>query len=303
MILEIILSVFLVTVLLLNFLVLIVTYSNQTTKLCPFCRVFSLTYIGNIMGGFSLFFSDILQHINEDKHEYHGKDELLNLDHYFFLYMGVTLNMCGIVSFTYVRYRFLKCHMRPPHNESMYKVFLKYMLPQFVLAILIAGTIVTLQHLLNSNLISYSLLLTFIPIILVIIVNIILTTHLQSQAKLGNVLKQRASLKKLRRAQKFIFLTACFQLVYLVAVVSTFFVCIYHKHSLNKNYELTFWTIRVLFFLMFTLEAKMFLHQIPEGRKTIKRALTTVFSKKDPTNETTISMALSSPMNTKSIRV
>lgn len=274
MILTLVLTVLLVVVFLLNCLVLIVTYSNKTTKLCPFCRVFSLSYLGNIMGAFSLYLNDILQH--GDTEEYKIEYRLLKVDHYFFLYMGIGLNMCGIVSFTYVRYKFLKANERPPAEETTREIFLKYMLPQILLTAVISALVTGFQHWYKTNLLNHSILITFLPISVIICVNVSLTRILQRHQKLGRFCNQEASIKKLRRAQVFILLTACLQFSYLMLGIITFLVYHYNQHS-HDTMRVLFWIIRVLFFLVFTLEAKMFLYQIPEGRKTIKNALKVLF--------------------------
>lgn len=273
-------------VFLVNLLVIIVTFSNKTTKLCPFCRVYSVSYIGNIMGSFSLYLSDILQR-NDGYSDYAEiNHQRLDLDQYFFLYMGIGLNMCGIVSFTYVRYKFLKAHERPPDEETTFEIFIKYMLPQIFLTAFIAAVIVFVQHILKTNLLLHSLLiLTFFPIVITIGVNLNLTRVLQNRARLGRIYNQSASVKKLRCAQIFILLTTCLQLAYLTFGIIIFVVYIYHKSNLRMM-EVLYWVFRVLFFFVFTLEAKMFLHQIPEGRKTIKNALTMCI--KTPWNLNTI---------------
>ena len=278
MIEQVILTLFTVIVLLLNGAVLFVTYWNSVTKFCPFCRVFSLSYLGNIMGALSLFVNDIIH----DGHVAISFDsELLAKDKYFFLYMGVGLNICGLVTSTYVRYYLLKSIERPKPAKSTFEMFIKFLIPQILLTAFLAGMVLVIQQKTKLNLLTLGLLLTFIPLCFVIIWNVQLTLYLQKQQRVGRQCNLASSVKRLKRAQIFILGTTCLYVLYLIIGIVAFTISL--KYIDNRDiHNAMFWILRILFLLMFTLEAKMFLYKVNEGRKTFEDAFRKLFCCKYP---------------------
>lgn len=286
----------LIVIILLNSLALYFTYHTKYTRECPLSRVLSASFVGNIIAGTSLF-AGSLGSANKGEANI-GCSQ--TADRHFFFYLGISVNMCILVMNTYVRYRMIKKFQVPHSNVT---ILIRFILPSWFFSALIAFVAVIIQ-MYTSDYFQITSLVIMVPMLMfVIICNFRLTRVLVRGRENSRNINQPNSEEKIDRASSTVKRIAYTQAAYLAIWIVIVIVTLKVKHR-RLLYIVILWITRVVFFLSFVLEAKIFLHKFPEVREAIcssfKRMIWFKSSSEDSGTQYTISstVTIDSPPST-----
>ena len=266
---PIVLSLMLIIILCFNLLACISTYTTKTTCKCEISRILTGSYLGNIMAGFSLFAGDI--NLNYEGEYMIGCN--VARDRHFFFYMGITINLALLTVNTYIRYSFVKS-IRVP--VSSLRVLIKFILPAWIVAVLVATVTLIVQLYTGENFLFASLVITIPPLFFIICCNFQLTRVLEKKKRESKKTNHTPSERNVKRAKHIVERIAYIQTLYLFGwVIVTALISVYED---NQNVFIgALWVLRLMYFLTFNVEANVFIHKMPIVRKNIRQALYKVF--------------------------
>ena len=251
---TVILSLLLFSILALNLFVLGTALAVTATRICPVRKLFLSSYVGNIIGSASLFH-------NEIKNTKYGMPPLgcrVGVDRYYFLYLGVSINMVILLTNSYVRYKAIVSLQISRGNQDLNSnrsVILKYMVPTWILSMFIAS-------------IAVCICISGIPLMWSILFSIMLHRFLSASQNNTAVKKRPASDKRIEDAKCMINTAIIAHSFYLILGVVSTLMSKYLPH--NKSVVVTcFWVFWIVAAAMFSVEAKVFLYKTPDARHAI----------------------------------
>ncbi|XP_047131887.1 uncharacterized protein LOC124810930 isoform X1 [Hydra vulgaris] len=265
-----------------NLFTIAVTLKNREACHCSTARLFLSSYVGNVCGLISMALSGV----------YDLKKGIPNMscqhatDYHFLLYIGFTVNMTILVNSTYDRYQGVSNTKKNiVRIESSKKLFFRYALPSWIFSALISLLFTVLMRFkilyFDRNIVCAIIGIT--PMLACIGLNIHLKFFLIKMMKNAQVTKKNDSLKNISVAISMLRLTTVCHCIYLVAG----FVVLYFQRKYANNtivYLILEWISRMLYDLMFTIEAKAFFIKHPAVRKDICKFFKRLCFKKETYN-------------------
>ena len=263
----------------LNLLTITVTLNNQAACRCSTARLFLSSYAGNLCGLASM----ALNGVYDPKKGVPTINCKSTVDYHFLLYLGFTVNMVILVSSTYNRYQGIS-NLNKKFNgvESSKNLFFRYALPSWIFSIFISSLFVLLEFYKKIDIHPYFVcaMIGIIPMLTCITLNVLLKFFLLKMMKNAEMTQQSDSLKNISVAISMLRLTAICHAIYLVTGLLVIFFL--NKYGNNTTVFLILdWISRMLYDLMFTVEAKAFLIKHAAARKGICRFFKGLYKKKD----------------------
>lgn len=265
---TVILSVFLAGILLLNGMAIVITMviNFYNTKFrCSVRRMFLSSYIGNILGGTSLLINDIMY----TKHGLLQVGCQQSMDGFFFLYLGVAINMIIIVSNTYVRYHGMKSFKRVTTPHTNKEILLRFTLPAWIVATCVAAALAIASNRYKSLHQAYLCVGLSVPSLLVAIAcNIRLNKALTNAQRNTTIAGRTKSARNVHKAQTIIKTTIGAHCV-LVILGLTSSVLMKFTGTVEESFIACTWTMRFIYIFMFSIEAEVFFQYTPQARRRI----------------------------------
>ena len=271
----------------LNLTTVVTTIRSTSLCFCSTSRLFLSSYLGNMSGLASLGINGV----------YTSKSGIPNincrsrLDQHFFLYLGFTVNMFMLVNSTYNRYRAISNLKNLSRVESNRNLFLWYVLPAWIISFSIAILIMFIN--LNQSPFIVCGAISIIPITICIIINLHLKLFLNKMKRNAELTQQTQSLKNISIAISMLRLTAVWHGIYLL---TGFLVTLFlKKYSKNATVFITLdWASRILYDLVFTVEAKAFLIKQSSARKDISKFFYHLYTRKNKLKSSVFSTTVTS---------
>ena len=270
---------------LLNLTTIIVTLRSTYICHCSTARLFLSSYVGNIFGLVSLALNGI----------YTVKEGVpcINCQHqidlHFLLYLGFTVNMIMLINSTYNRYRGVSnVKNKVSRVESNRKLFIWYGLPSWVTSSGIATLLILFMRQSKTHPYIVCGVISIIPMLICIVLNILLKLFLNRMKRNAEKTHKTESVKNISLAISMLGLTTVGHCIYLITGILVFFFI--KKYQNNTTVYLVLdWISRMLFDLMFTVEAKAFLIKHTSARKDICHFFKYFFIRKHKFNSSVIS--------------
>ena len=256
--------VFLLIVWVLNTCVISITVQDRCLKICPHNRLMLSTYIGNLIGGTSVFINNIYGALTAS----HGIIGNRNLDRDFCLYIGVSVNVLTLLANSHVRYTVItSTKLRFIHNtHTNNQLLVKYIVPTWIISICCSIIAVVTVKIDTRVTCLILLLLCGMPISIAVAFYVKLLRYLKN-CKVSTPCE--ASNQKLGRAEFLILLTTISYSIFLVfGITLVLFEYIIFPDN-NSFADFSPWLSQVLYTSMFTIESLIFLYKTPEATNKI----------------------------------
>ena len=258
---------FLAYVTTLNFTLITIIISSRVLRSCCLNMQLVSSFIGNILGGLSLFGNELLYTKNGIPPIgcQYGKDK------YFFLYLGVSINVMTTVLNTHYRYENIASMIPNTKKKAMSRkeLILRCWLPSW----LVSAVIATIASIVQDYFITYqflmSVVISVIPLSTSITWNILLTRFLHSIMNSTRIIERRESQMGLERATYIVKATIIVH-VLILSVGGTATLSLVFIPDQETAIVSVIWVLRIFYVLLFSIEAKLFIRKTPKARKILK---------------------------------
>ena len=260
-------------IILFNSIVLVLTVYTRSLRSCCFSKQLLACYTGNILGGLSLVGNDL----------FYSKDGIqpigcqLGQDRYFFMYLGISVNMLILVSNTYLRFKKVtgmkpKVNISTRGNLSTRDMMLKCLLPVCAICICVSLT----ASLLQSHFVKYQFILcvgiSFIPLSVSIVWNMLLSKFLTSRQKNHESRERPEATEHLSRAKSIINCTIIAEVISLaMGTIVSLLILSFTEHE--AAFVGMTWLQRAVYVFIFTYPGGIFLCYTPEARQKLKEII------------------------------
>ena len=271
---TILLILFLSYLLVINFVIVVVTIGTAELRGCLFSMQLAASYIGNILGGSSLFGNDL----------YYTRNGIPPIecqtgeDYYFLLYVGISMNMVVLVLNTTYRYNIISSvtnNTRRNNRVCTREVLLKTWLPAWFVAISLSVIAVLLQSYILQHQFLISIGICIIPLAFCIVWNILISRILKHCRKNSKYAQRPESLQLLNRATFIIHVIIITRLSFLIFGTAVS-VAILFLYKLEYVVVCLTWVLRTLYLILFTVEAHVYLYKNKMARNAIKQKILTL---------------------------
>ena len=241
---------------------------------CLFSMQLAVSYIGNILAGSSLFGNDL----------YYSRNGIPPIecqtgeDYYFLVYVGISMNMVVLVLNTTYRYNIISSvtnNTRRDNTVHTKDVLLKTWMPAWFAAISVAVIAELFQTYVIHHQFLISIGICIIPLTFSIVWNFFMNRILKHNRKHTKYAQRPKSLQILNRATFIINVIIVTNLVILIAgtTASVAILFFYKKQSVVVG---LMWLLRVLYLVLFTVEAHVYLYKNKVARNVLKEKIMTL---------------------------
>ena len=268
---SVILTLFLAYILLLNFLLIAVTVGTTKLRGCAFSMQLVASYVGNILGGISLVGNEL----------YYTNSGIIQigchpgLDRNFFLYFGISMNMVIVVLNTRFRYKrtvSMKQNRGTVGEIRTRDLILKGWIPALFTSICLS----VISSIVQAYVMNYQFLIcvsiSVIPLTISIIWNLLLGRFLKKSGKNPTLVQQPESLAIIKRAAFIIHVTIVVHVMFLAIGCAASLLVTFYRHKNIVVIAMT-WLLRVVYVVLFTIEAEVYLYKMDVARNIIKRKI------------------------------
>lgn len=266
---TVMLSIILTYILTLNLSVVVITIWSAELRGCLFSMQLAATYVGNIFGGLSLIGNDI----------YSLRTGVLpicqkGVDHYSFLYFGISMNM--IILLLNTRFRYIGVSniqkISGMRNVRTRIIVLKFWIPTGIASALMCVGATLIEVFVIDYQFIISMGICVLPITFSVIWNGLLSRRLKIGRQDSKAVNRQESIQVLDRATFIINATimAHSAFLFLCTIATVCSVIYYENESLVISLS---WLLRLLYLLLFTIEGHVYLSKIKPARDLLKKKI------------------------------
>lgn len=262
---NVLLSFGLIYILFLNGLAIGLTIYMRRVLTCWISRQLISSYIGNILGGVSL----IGNYLSTGSSGIPPPGCVFGKDKFFFLYVGISINMIIILCNTYLRYRGIVCQRNVGEYMNYRQTIKRIALPAWLAAVVVATIASIIEHYVMAYTFIIVVAICAIPLFVSIIWNFSLSQFLVFSSASTRASGRHQSMRTLKHARAIIYATiACHTLFLIIGAAITLLLRYYAQ--IEMLVVITVWIIRFIYFILFTIGAKVFLLKTPQVRIALK---------------------------------
>lgn len=254
---DVLLSLAIIYVVLVNSIAITFTVYLRKELNCWLSWQLFSSYMGNIFSVSSLFGNLLYSSSNGIVPD----GCLVGKDKFFFFYFGMSINVLVLVSCCYLRYQNIISLI----GTGGKKVILDVCLPAWFMALLIAMIVAIIEKYLNVHQFLIVVGIVAIPLLMSIVWNLILNKFLSWKLETrGETL--------LASMQREHFILHAIIAVHTVAITIGSCVIFTRRYYVNNevSFTLSEWFMRFVYFVLFTIEAQVFLIKTPRVRTALK---------------------------------